>query len=336
MTFRHSGDFGDLIYGMAVLFAIGGKHSLFGVDRPGITAKFTNRLPLLKPLLEKQHYIESVECSEEPPDIDFVLFRRNHGACVTLIRAQCMEYASQKMENVACDGSTPWLMCEPDERFKGRVVVARSPRYNNQYFPWFDIVQHYGKRVVFVGLEEEHANFSLSYGDVEHVRTKNFLDLARIIAGADLFIGNQSSPMAVAMGLGVNAIQEVCLAQPDCIYRRKNVQYIPDGSVVLPDISGSGELKIIRPIEVPDSHNRSSVPPGNWQYPELPSCPHFQVQKELVKKLEKCDDSEADRKLFRFNARRIPEFFRGTTNDETANFKIAYQNAFHEQPVIPQ
>jgi ADP-heptose:LPS heptosyltransferase len=49
------------------------------------------------------------------------------------------------------------------------------------------------------------------------------MELARVIAGASVFIGNQSAPMAIAAGLGKNLIEECWQGNPNCLFpKRKN------------------------------------------------------------------------------------------------------------------
>ena len=330
MTFRHSGDLGDAIYALSVISEIEGKHTLRCVDRPGVTAEFLSRVPLLKKLFESQSYIESVECSEEPVDHDFVKFRRFHGQSTTLTRAMASEIGL-----IGGTGEKPWLKVKPSKETSGKIVIARSPRYNNMEFPWAEIVRHYGDRLLFVGIPVEHKTFCHCNGRVEYGEVKDFHELAKLIAGSELFIGNQSSPMAVAMGLGHNAIQEVCIEQPDCIYRRDNVLYAISGHIALPDVAGSGEL-ILSPDKLYSNEvNRCIVPPGGWKYDGLPDCDHFAVQKSLVMKLEKCNDSEADNKLLSANAERVDKFFRGTNASKLLAFDTAYKNAFGQRKATP-
>lgn len=328
LSFRISGDLGDLCYQCAILAALPGPHTLLCVDRPGLTAQFTPRVPLLKPMLLAQAYIGSVECSEDKPDIDLTGFRRFHSATTTLIAANAAECGMQMMLESPPDGSAPWLTAQPNQSFAGKIIIARSPRYNNLWFPWRQIVEHYGHRLLFVGLPDEHRAFIAAFGHVTHLQIKDYLELAQTIAGAGLFIGNQSSPHAVAMGLGVTIIQETCLQQPDCIFRRDNVQYVTDGACHLPDIAGSGSLEIGSTYVAQDNGNRSIVPPGLWQYPGLPPSTHFSIQVELVKTLEKCSAADADNLLYAHNAQRHPEFFANTTNDPFLMSKIAYNNTF--------
>lgn len=327
-TWRISGDIGDAVFGLALLHALGGKHIIRCVDRPGITAPWTPRVPLIKDLFEAQPYVEAVEISEESVDVDLVPFRRWHSAVTTLVAAQSLEYGMQKEELLRVDGSIPWLTVEPDTSFREKIVIARSPRYNNFRFPWKKIVDHYGPRLVFVGLVEEYASFISNFGHVAYLQTRNLMEVAKAISGSAMFIGNQSSPHAISLGLGHRMISEVDAGQPDCIYARGNVQYVCDGAVELPDIAGSGTLSVSKYVEFPEFYNTSMVPPGMWQYPGLPASSHFDLQRVLVEKKEGCPAKEAEVLLFRHNALREPRFFNASTNDPMMMYELAMKNAF--------
>jgi len=216
----------------------------------------------------------------------------------------------------------------PDKTMAGKVIIARSPRYNNSRFPWKQIVEHYGKRLIFVGLPQEHDTFRANYGEVSHLITTTLMDVARAISGADLFIGNQSSPHAIALALGKDMISEVADFQPDCVYPRRNVQYVCNGACTLPDIARSGTFEAPVVPDIPAQFNTSQVPPGLWQYPGIPPCSHFGLQQSCVAELEKCTRLKAERRLFHVNALRAPEFFNGTVSDPIGLFKRAYANAF--------
>lgn len=329
MTFRHSGDLGDILYCLPILKAISGKHSMFFVDRPGITRPLTPRMGILKPLFEAQDYIEEVIATEQNPDVDIVPFRRFHSSTTTLVDAQLNEVNNLSAQPIKVDTTQSWLDAEPNPDFKGKIIIARSPRYNNIWFPWRQIVQHYGDRLVFVGIEQEYSNFCFLNGKVGRVEVKDYLELAQMLKGAELFIGNQSSPMAVAIGLGVPFIQEACLEQPDCIFKRTNAQYVANGECVLPDVSGSGELKIEKTYKPTFSGNRNIVPPGYWQYPGLPANNHFTVQSGYVAKKFGLSKNEAEDALYEHNLNRVPEFFTGHTNNPFYLFEKAYINAFN-------
>jgi ADP-heptose:LPS heptosyltransferase len=61
--------------------------------------------------------------------------------------------------------------------------------------------------------------------------TKNLLELAELISGSDLFIGNQSSPGWLAMAMGHPIIQESHASIHDSMVPRRNAQYVVDGRI---------------------------------------------------------------------------------------------------------
>jgi hypothetical protein len=221
----------------------------------------------------------------------------------------------------------PWLTLF-DVKSHGRIVVNRSPRYHNDKFPWAKIVKHYGKRLVFVGLDEEYEAFS-HFGEIERVRVKDMLELAHLIAGSSLFIGNQSVSMTIAEGLKHPRIQEACLWLPDCIYPGVNAQYIGTGAVNLPSIDGSGEACIKAEIVMPEG---LETPPGGWQYHSLPkNLMHPNAAISMIRQQNpELSNAEAKQLLMEFNAERVPEFFDKSHLDSSyAKFRLAMLNAGH-------
>ncbi len=329
------GDLGDSFVSLQLLHALGGKHVVRFVDRE--KTKIVDRVPLIKDLFEAQDYVERTEISDEPPDIDLTEFRRWHSSTTYLGDAQTAEFCHQtgRMLNLTYK---PWLKVEPDTKFAGKVIIARSDRYQNLRFNpiWTAIIQHYGSRLIFVGLSEEHSAFCMAFGRVPHMRVNNFLEMARAMAGCSLVVANQSSPHALALGLGCNIIQETCDWQPDVIVNRDNVKYVCDGEVTLPDVAGSGELYIPPVPDIPEGFSTSLVPPGYWQWKGLPASTHFGLQGTLVAQAEKCSIKEAEEMLFRHNALRCSEFFNGknTSNDPMNLFHLAHRNAFHSQETV--
>jgi ADP-heptose:LPS heptosyltransferase len=86
------------------------------------------------------------------------------------------------------------------------------------------------KNGVFVGTAEEHADFVKTTGfAVQYYPVQDFKELADIINGADLFMGNQSAAYSIAMGLGKASVLETIkikpLANNECYFPRDNCQY---------------------------------------------------------------------------------------------------------------
>ena len=59
------------------------------------------------------------------------------------------------------------------------------------------------EQAVFVGLESEHAWFEETFKCfVPHYRTPDFMELARVIQGSELFVCSMSAPCALALAIG--------------------------------------------------------------------------------------------------------------------------------------
>lgn len=252
---------------------LAGEHQLFFVDR-ACTKPLTTRAHLIKPLIERQPYISEVICTEETPDYDMAEFRGFHRADVTLMEAQRQYMNSRYRTNFKTKGEKKWLE-NIDPKHQADIIIARSPRYHNHLFPWFTILEHYRStkaKIAFVGPAEEHRAFTMQFGPVPHIPTQNLLEVAELISGASLFIGNQSSPLAVAEGLKAPRIAEVCLGVCDTIFKDDNAQWVAQGSVTLPSVAGSEEKRIeavIKGLKEPREVNRGCPPPCGWEWGDM-------------------------------------------------------------------
>ena len=80
----------------------------------------------------------------------------------------------------------------------------------------------------FVGLKDEFDAFVRSTGGmglVTYMHTCSLLEVAALIKGSDLFIGNQSCPCWIAMGLGHRMIQETHDFIHDSIVERESARF---------------------------------------------------------------------------------------------------------------
>lgn len=324
MTASTEGDFGDAIYVCGALHGIPKGPHTFLVERTdwrhgSHTAlrsdeAVENFIRVIKPLMDRQGYIKEFRAAlkDEPIDWHSGDFRRAglHYTGMSLFESHVTHLFSARPQPRPITGEKKWLTADPSPVSRGAVVINRTSRYQNPHFPWAEILEHYGSRIIFVGTAKEHLAFCDHYGKVNYVETPDLWELARIIAGSSLFIGNQSSANAIAEGLKHHSIQETSLHIPDCIWRRKNAQHCYDGGVLLPDVSGSGSRQIIRKTLRLSNLNTAMGPPGMWQYPGIPGrTPDFdhlcrqvssirkdlasmeEVRKEvLLKTIERCPD----------------------------------------------
>jgi hypothetical protein len=132
------------------------------------------------------------------------------------------------------DISKPWITADPDSNTKGKIVINRSARWQGFQFPWREIVKVFGPDLFFVGLEEEYRDFVKQFGKGPvFYPTNTLFDVARAIQGAELFIGNQSSPNAVAEALHKDSIVEICSYACDCFFHRPNVVHYIEGPLTI-------------------------------------------------------------------------------------------------------
>ncbi len=234
-TFVHGGDVGDLIYALPTVRELGGGTLIMSpcATREKMTAMKAARIA---PLLEFQPYIKCTAFEEQAPPAayNFNTFRSrlptSKGKSLALIQSEMFGKNGHTT-------NAPWLTVDRPVKFDGYdVILHRSTRYHNAAFPWKRVVQKYGKRALMVGLEQEYSIFTKEFGKVEFHRTGDFLELARVIAGAKLFIGNQSAPYSIAEGLKRPAILESCPTALDCQFNRPDVQNDPSGKVKLPEL----------------------------------------------------------------------------------------------------
>lgn len=308
--FGHSGDLGDIIFALALVKASGGGF-MWLYDRP-FTKVISRRFDVIAPLLTAQPYIVSTAVSSGlGVQYDLSKFRSHHQVDRTLLMAQCL-YATRAYQLPVVRGAEAWLTATPSKATKSRVVIARSPRYHNDQFPWKRVLAHYGAACVFIGLREEHSAFEAAFGSVEYLKTENLLDVAEAIAGSDLFIGNQSSPNAVAEGLKHPRILEVSDWTPDCIYPNHGVLCY-DGFLSELPAAGGKEREV---FEKPPAFRKLDLvvcPPRGWRYPEATTSTHINVLAAEVAKQRRIQKDEALRLVYDHNCGLNPEFFKDST-----------------------
>jgi hypothetical protein len=222
-TFLHSGDFGDAIYALPSVRALGGGE-LYFVSRPWTRTRWDSRLlSTIKPLIDATGYCEVHLHDGEWIDHDFTTFRNGGQKLGRTIAERQSRWAGTEIS------LEPWLKAE--ENSLARIVINRGSRWQGFHFPWKELLEAFDTEMVFLGLPQEHAAFEKEFGKVFFVPTKNLLQVANIIAGAELFLGNQSAALAIANGLGKAVAVEVCSFAPDCFYKRANAKYSFNGEL---------------------------------------------------------------------------------------------------------
>lgn len=327
MIVTSCGDSGDVLVLLAVLKNIkqGSPHTLLIEEKSPRTASGKSResaerlQAFVHDLVVSQPYMK--ECRMmglgDFPDWRSGGFRDAgfHEKAPTLMEAHLWYYNHCFKTSVKVDRGESWLTVDPSPELSGMVVINRTSRYQNKHFQWKMIVEHYAGRIVFLGLPHEHKEFCEQFGYVSYRETKTLLEMARLIAGSALFIGNQSCANAVAEGLKHPSIQETSLMLPDCVYRRVNGQFVADGKCSLPDVSGSGELEVPSVTFKPNYRTQTvNQPRSGWSFRGL-SGPTFRVLKKTVMAELKLTEQEAHEGILDELFSREPEYF-GPNHEE--------------------
>lgn len=248
MTLKHSGDAGDIIHSLPTVRALGGGviclHSERWTREPMTEAKVQS----IRSLLITQPYIEDVRWLKPNEVVDVNL---NDFRAAYFRDFRRPDFPKQRN---LCE----WILrthgCDPDEQNKqwlhvppcriADVVINRTGAgrhahhvYRNRDFPWGQIVEKYRNHIAFVGTPAECHDFIRHFGMVPFYSTQTLLELAQVIAGADLFIGNQSCAYAIAEGLKKPAILEVCPWLPNCLFHRSDVIHGWNADIDLPSLT---------------------------------------------------------------------------------------------------
>lgn len=226
-TFKHSGNAGDIIYAlptMRAVLAAGERAQLFlriGVLSDSVfeyphpsgnvrlnEAMFEN----VRALIEAQPYMYScVAFAGQQIDCDFDRFRASP---LLQDRGSIARWYTY-IEGVHVDLTQPWLRVPTIESGIPPIVVARSRRYRHPAL-CYRFLQRY-REVGFVGTADEYQDFKAAVPRAVYLEVGNFYELAQVISAAQVFIGNQSAPFAVAEGMKIHRILEPSPLTPNVI-----------------------------------------------------------------------------------------------------------------------
>ena len=236
MRVIQSGHIGDLIYslsatkkaselhGAKIDFHIGFREPNGTPNHPGGGYCMNlNSYEYVKPLLEFQPYIQSVQMNAYPDIVyDFDKFRR-HGLNLgagDLRRNQFLVYPE-----LMCDLHEPCIEAtEPIPYFADKILLNFSSRYRNYDINYFPLKEH---KCVFFGYESEYIAFTDRWQlDCELIKCQDALMLATILGSSKAFIGNQSSTYAIAEQMKVKRLLEVCVQSPNVIPVNNGFDYV--------------------------------------------------------------------------------------------------------------
>jgi hypothetical protein len=221
LNVTHSGNAGDVIYALATLKRL---HELTGarinffliLGKPlKLPNNYTHPLGnvmlnesmanLLLPLLNEQPYLHQCGVyNNEEVHIDLDYFR---SGLIPLDKGNIARWCGY-ITGVTPSLSRSWLSVEPLSGYSDTILIARSSRYQNKLINYSFLARY--PNLKFIGVKEEYEAMQKVLPDLEWIQVTDFLQLAQIIAGCKMFIGNQSFPFSIAEALKVTRLLEVC------------------------------------------------------------------------------------------------------------------------------
>ena len=152
-------------------------------------------------IVGKQPYISSFSIDDgsvKTFDVNLNQFRQSHN----LFRESWLEIFSNTFSVPLM--TEPWLIIPKNEEYKDLVVIHRSANYE-RYVPGFleflEKIIHHNKCVFVTTNTDEYEAFPFKKDVPLHLKS-NLYELTVAINSCKFFIGNQSSPLAIAYALG--------------------------------------------------------------------------------------------------------------------------------------
>ena len=216
LNFLHSGHAADVVNLLPVIKELSFEHecNLFiKLNRP---IKFYYKHPangvfmderifsLLKPLLDNQDYLNSVDVyKNQPIDIKLDMYR-------DMPINQLFDnitYASITT-GIRPDYSLPFLKADNHTEIKDKIIIQRTFRYRNDFINYNFLNNH--EDLYFVGTKDEYLDMKKEIKNLNFYDCKNFLDMANLINSSKLVIANSSIAFPIAEGLNKPRLLESC------------------------------------------------------------------------------------------------------------------------------
>lgn len=232
INFSHSGHAGDIIYSIPTMYALakGRKINLYlelnkpardftkKMSHPNGSVMLTEKsVALFRPLLSGQPQFKSCEAlTNQTVHYDLTVFRQFpfDYRMGSIARWYFLTYG------INWDLGKPWLQVTANTSYHDAIVLARSSRYHSPGISYRFLQQY--TRIVFVGMPDEFSEMQKQIPKLEYAPVNDFLEMAAVIAGSQLFIGNQSFPFSLAEAMKVKRVLEVFHQCPNVLVEGAN------------------------------------------------------------------------------------------------------------------
>lgn len=237
INFKHSGNSGDIIYALSGIYAVccrlqvqaklliwidrpayyyeGATHPVYNSDNQNVMVN-EYMFNMLKPLLEAQQYIHSVEMLDgQEVHVDLDMIRQVN---INIPYGDIRTWYGFKFNDMSPDLSQKCISAngEPMSYLpKKYILVNLTERYRNIYVNYM-FLQKY-ENVLFAGTPAEYELFVKQVPNAIFLKVENFFNLAIAIKYASLIIGNQSMVFGIAEQMKKPRVLEVCRYAPNVI-----------------------------------------------------------------------------------------------------------------------
>lgn len=192
------------------------------VDETGTMVTLNKKLfEMVKPLLESQEYIESMQVYEgQVAHLDFDTIRGK--TFVNMPHGSLQSWLTYAFPDLHYDISKPWIFLDEAEHqiesaTKGKIIINFTERYRNGLMDYF-FLKNFMPDLIFAGTEAEHFKFCNQWQlTIPRLDVVNFLDLAYALRGCRFLLSNQSFQWNLATALGIPRVLEVCQYAQNCL-----------------------------------------------------------------------------------------------------------------------
>lgn len=189
---------------------------------------------MIKPLIEKQDYIERLEPYQgQPVNIDLDVIRRER--FVNIPHQAIQQWVFMSYPDMAADLSKDWIETgevdisdcylidpflvttpTPIENLHEKVIVNFTERYRNKVINYY-FLRKYQDKLIFAGTETEYLLFYKEWGlTIPRLVVTDFLQLAYIIKKAKFLLCNQSFQWNLSFAMHTPHILELCEHADNC------------------------------------------------------------------------------------------------------------------------
>jgi len=212
INFLHSGQLGDIICSLPVIYHLSKKHSCnlyLNIEKKNSFLNFEIYKKLL-PLLKKQPYINNIDIyKNQSIDINFDLFREFPFLWFNLNKIFL------QLTGLNFDLNKKFIFVKKIKKFSNKIIILRSLRRKNLSLRYNFLNRK--KNLIFIGLKDEFFNLKKKIPNLKYYNCKDFLEMSILINSSKLFIGNNSFGFHLAEGLKVKRILEKSSEGPDVI-----------------------------------------------------------------------------------------------------------------------